>query len=339
MTLKKYILDRFPIIFAFFFVELSLFMMGYAFKVNIQFKYAMAGIILIAFVLCSIWDYARKRNYYKELFSVLEELDQKYLITDMEMKPNFLDAQLFAEVLYETDKSMKEHLNNNAKALRDFKEYVELWIHEIKVPIAALSLMNYNEDTDLVKQKREIQRVSYYVEQILFFARADAPEKDYLLKECSLDFVVNQVLKDQKELLIGNRIAISKELNDISVVTDSKWLSFMVGQVVNNCVKYMDTKKSPSITFSAKTNKDRVEFSIEDNGIGIPAQDQGRIFEKTFTGENGRRGAASTGMGLYICKKLCDKLGHKIYVESEEGKYTRIVFLFGQNTFLNSKKW
>lgn len=335
----SYIKDNLFTIIALLFVEIVLYGMGFAFKANRAFLQAMAGVIFFAFLLCFLWDLYRKKRYYDELFYMLDGLDQKYLITEMELQPDFLEGELFRDALYETDKSMKEHLTEKEKILQDFREYLEMWIHEIKVPIAALSLMNYNEDRDLAKQRKEIRRLSYYVEQILFYARADASEKDYLVKECTLDSVVNQVLKDQKELLIGNRISIHKELGDITVTTDSKWLSFMIGQVVNNSVKYLDGRKEQAyISFSARKEGDSVYFSVEDNGIGIPACDVNRIFEKTFTGENGRIGAASTGMGLYICKRLCGKLGHRLYAESEAGKYTKITFVFEGDDFLKLTK-
>ena len=172
-----------------------------------------------------------------------------------------------------------------------------------------------------------------YVEQILFYARADAPEKDYLLNACKLDTVINSVLQQQKDLLIGNHVSIKKEQTELTVITDSKWLTFMIGQIVNNSIKYIDIQKTPEISFSVAETQEETVLTIRDNGIGIDEKDIDRVFDKTFTGENGRKGNVSTGMGLYICKRLCEKLGHQIDIASIKGEYTAVSMHFGRNEF------
>ena len=140
--------------------------------------------------------------------------------------------------------------------------------------------------------------------------------------------------RQQKDLLIGNKIRIVKNDTAHSVVTDSKWLTFMLGQIVNNSIKYRDAAKQPCISFAVEEMADKTVLKIRDNGIGISEQDIDRVFDKTFTGENGRRGNASTGMGLYICKQLCNKLGHSIAITSVHGEYTEVEIVFGKETFL-----
>ena len=197
--------------------------------------------------------------------------------------------------------------------------------------------MNYNGSQDLKKQKAQLARINSFVEQILFYARADAAEKDYLLTACDLDATINKVLQQQKDLLIGNKIRIEKNDTAHSVVTDSKWLTFMLGQIVNNSIKYRDAAKQPCISFAVEEMADKTVLKIRDNGIGIPEQDIDRVFDKTFTGENGRKGNASTGMGLYICKQLCNKLGHAITIASVYGEYTEVEIAFGKETFLTKE--
>lgn len=218
--------------------------------------------------------------------------------------------------------------------MRELREYIELWIHEIKIPIAALQLMNYNGNTDLKKQKVQLDRLYHFVEQILFYARADAPEKDYLLTDSNLKQVIHQVLQENKTLLIGNHVRVERNHLDVSVVTDSKWLAFMLGQIVNNCVKYKADDRNPEIVFTARQEEEKTVLWIRDNGIGIREADLGRVFEKSFTGENGRKQTTSTGMGLYICKQLCNKLGHTLSVRSEPGVYTEVCIEFGRNRFI-----
>lgn len=182
------------------------------------------------------------------------------------------------------------------------------------------------------KQKLQLMKLYYYVEQILFYARADAPQKDYLLKKVSLESIVNKVMVENKDLLIGNRFQIEKENLGIEVYTDSKWLEFILGQIVNNSVKYKKADEG-YLGFSGKEEKNIVWLFIEDHGIGVEKSDIGRVFEKSFTGKNGRRVKEATGMGLFICKKLCDKMGHRIFIESEKGEYTRVGIGFGRNKY------
>ncbi len=308
-------------------------LMGYACDVRLDYIYVLSGIIFLCVVCALMTEYVKKKRFYKELRNVLDELDQKYLITEMMLYPDFEEGKIWMDVLYEIDRSMMERIQVMETTVKDFKEYLELWIHEIKVPIAALKLMNFNGNQDAKKQKVQIDRMNDYVEQILFYVRADAPEKDYLLNQCKLDTAINHVLQQQKDLLIGNHMHIEKHNTEAFVVTDSKWLTFMLGQIVNNSIKYIDTEKKPELCFTVKETDAETVLAIRDNGIGIDEKDIDRVFDKTFTGENGRSGNISTGMGLYICKRLCEKMGHRIEIASKKGEYTEVSLHFGKNSF------
>ncbi len=285
-------------------------------------------------VLTVMWvcEYQKKSAFYGELFHNLEELDKKYLITEMVRRPEFLEGQLFYDALYDIDKSMNERVGDMGRLVREFKDYVEMWIHEIKIPISALSLMNYNEKIDIGSYRLQVGKISQYVEQILYYVRADAPRKDYLMKECRLDQLINEVLLEHKEELIHGHFKIAKENTEVTVVSDAKWIKFMLGQIISNSVKYQKPSK-PYIGFSVEEDSGIVRLSVEDHGIGVAAGDIQRVFEKSFTGENGRKVTASTGMGLYICRKMCEKLGHRIWLESEEGKFTKITIEFGRDDY------
>lgn len=333
MKLRSFIKEKLGAIIGTVFVVLAAHLMGYACDVRTDYVNVLSGIILICVFILLFWEYVKKRRFYREFITILDELDQKYLITEMMLAPDFEEGRIWMDALYEINRSMIERVNHMEMAVKDFKEYLELWIHEIKVPIAALKLMNYNGNTDAKKQKLQIDRMNDYVEQILFYARADAPEKDYLLNACKLDTAINSVLQQQKDLLIGNYVKIEKHETDVSVITDSKWLTFMIGQIVNNSIKYIDNEKKPVISFSTESKKDETVLTIRDNGIGIDEKDIDRVFEKTFTGENGRTGNISTGMGLYICKRLCGKLGHRIDISSIKGQYTEVLLHFGKNEY------
>ncbi len=357
MNIGQFLKDKMEIIISAVVFQVVIALMGYAFKLHGQY---LLGISVVFWVLVFInitVELIKKRSFYDDFLGKLEQLDQKYLITEMLQSPGFLEGEILCESLYDIDKSMKERINAIEEAQMEFKEYVELWIHEIKVPISTLSCMNYNEKQgetsvslneagfssdeqsssgrkeELQRQKRQIDKLNYYVEQILFLARADNPQKDYLMKQVSLEHVVNQVIRSNKELLRGNHISIEKQELTPQVMSDAKWLEFMIGQIVNNSVKYLTDGKKANIGFWAREDDHKVELVIEDNGIGVCKKDLPRVFEKTFTGENGRKVTGSTGMGLYICKKLCEKLGHHIWMESVEGEYTRVHLEFGRDEF------
>ena len=223
MTVRSYLKDRISFVAATVFIMVVLRLLGFACKTRMDFIWVMEGIIFVTALCVCLADYRKRRHFYRELLGILEGLDQKYLITEMTVQPDFEEGKIWMDVLYDTGKSMRDKLNETEDSLRDFKEYLELWIHEIKIPIAALNLMNYNGSQDLKKQKAQLARINSFVEQILFYARADAAEKDYLLTACDLDVTINKVLQQQKDLLIGNKIRIEKNDTAHSVVTDSKW--------------------------------------------------------------------------------------------------------------------
>lgn len=331
MKLGSFLKDKIVYIFGTIFVALFVIPMGYAFKVDNQFIAAVVVMIFFALIVGLLTEYRKKSKFYRQLLFSLDHLDKKYLVSELVEKPDFADAHILADVLYETNKAMVEHIGDIETETSDFKEYLEMWIHEIKIPISGLTLMNYNGNTDLKKQKRQIDKLNYYVEQILFYSRAGMSEKDYLLSRYNLESIINKNIKDNKDLLIGNKVKIEKENLNYYVTTDSKWLDFILGQVISNSVKYM--KEAPCIKFYCEDKDDRVILYIEDNGIGISENDLPRVFDKTFTGENGRNAKVSTGMGLYICKMLCDKLGHRISISSVKDKYTRVAIAFGKNKY------
>lgn len=333
MKLVIYIKEKLAFIFSMVFIIIAIYVMGYACKIRRDYMNVLALIIVILSVFQLLTEYLRKKKFYNEMYNILEGLDQKYLLTEMKLNPNFAEGEILMDVMYEVDRSMKERLNEIEQSYVEFKEYLEMWIHQIKIPISAIKLMNYNGNIDVAKQLVQINRMNDYVEQILYYARADAPEKDYILKKCNLEGIINNVLLQQKELLLGNRIKIQKNNTDKDVVTDGKWITFMLGQIINNSVKYMDKNKESYISFEVVEAKDKTILTIKDNGIGITIKDVPRVFERSFTGENGRKNNVSTGMGLYICKRLCDKLGHEIDISSVDGEGTSVSISFGKNDY------
>lgn len=308
------------------------------FRVNTSCIIAEVMIMLVAFIIVLTADYWKRNKFYKDFITKLENLDQKYLITEMLGEAEFEEAVILKESIYEIDKSMKEKVNQLNRTNEEFKEYLEMWIHEIKRPLSALTLMNYNGNMDEEKQKVLIKKIEHYVEQILFLARADAAEKDYLMKRTVLEKCVNKAIVSNKEILLESHVSVEREQLGTEVVTDAKWLEFILGQIISNSVKYVKNNER-TIKFSALENSEdkKTILVVEDNGIGIPQEDVPRIFEKSFTGSNGHTNEKATGMGLYICKKLCNKMGNKIWAQSKEGEYTKIYIEFGWETYFANR--
>lgn len=253
-------------------------------------------------------------------------------------KPNFYEGEIFYQTLYDINKSMIENVKEYNLSIIDFKEYVEMWIHEVKIPISSLTLLIHNNQEKIDKRYVEqIRKLDNYIDQILYYVRSENAEKDYIIKEKSLQEIIKNVALKNKDDLLASKVKLDVNVNNIKVLTDAKWLEFILNQIINNSIKYKRNNVESYIKIIEKEDKEKTYLSIYDNGIGIPKKDIPRVFEKSFTGENGRITAKSTGMGLYIVKKLCDKLGHKINIESKKNEYTKITIIFYNNDFYKIK--
>lgn len=334
MKLKNYLLDNLLIIFLLFFNELSIISLLLSFKIQkpliiiITFLFALMSIVII------LYPYFRKKSFYNELLNNLKELDQKYLILETLPQASFYEGKLLSEILYEVDKSMFENISKYKENTDDFKDYLEMWIHEAKIPISSLTLMFHNDNKIDKKYLEQIRRLDNYIDQVLYYVRSNYTEQDFVFKETSLEKLISNVALKNKDDLLENKIDLHVDVKDITVSTDPKWLEFILNQIINNSIKYKNTKiKNSYIKIEAHEAKDTIKLSITDNGIGILEKDLSKVFNKSFTGENGRLRIKSTGMGLYIAKKLCTKLGHKIEITSEVNKMTTVTIIFGKNNF------
>ncbi len=223
-------------------------------------------------------------------------------------------------------------MHENVKYYRDiqldYREYIETWVHEIKTPIASTKLIienNQNEVTNKIDS--QMDRIEGFVEQVLYYSRSNNVNKDYIIKPINIDNVVRNVIKRNYRDFIHKRIKLDIQDIDEIVYSDGKWVEFIINQIIGNSIKYSNNKEQMIRIYSIKKTNS-VILTIEDNGVGIVTKDVNRVFEKGFTGENGRRFSKSTGMGLYLCEKLCSKLGMKISIDSEVNKGTRVTLIF-----------
>ena len=334
MKLSTYLKDKLYafLIFDIYIIILILFLI--ALKLTSSIIIFITVFTVVIFSLILLYDYFRKRKFYNELLDKLNTLDKKYLLIEMLLEPNFLEGKILYDVLDEVNKNEHDLISKLKKRQDDFKEYIELWIHEVKLPLASLTLMNRKDKSTL----RVLKELEDYVEQILYYVRCENANNDYLIKEWDLDTIIKNVALRNKDDLLALNIDFKVDNCNLKVLTDSKWLEFIINQIVSNSIKYKKDKDA-LIEIIGKDYKDYITITIYDNGKGISKSDLPRVFNKTFTGTNGRSvSSKSTGMGLYLCRELCNKLGHKIEIDSKKDEYTKVTITIYKKDFYNVTK-
>lgn len=298
-------------------------------------KIYVAIVPIVLFLIPFFIEYYKKKEYYSEIKARVNELEEKYLITELLPKGDFLDAKINKDNILEIGKSMLENVNKYKYLQEDYKEYIELWIHEIKIPIATSKMIVENNKSEVTKSiDEELDKIENYIEQALYYARSNTVEKDYIIKKNNLKDIVSSTILKNKTTLIQNNVKIEMENLEEEVYTDSKWCVFILSQIIQNSIKY-SKEQNKEIKLYAENKKENVILYIKDNGIGIDKAEIGRVFEKGFTGTNGRQEKKSTGIGLYLCKKLCDKLCIGLEIASEKEIGTEVKLVFPKNSFIN----
>ena len=316
---------------------IEIFLMIYSFDIFI--KIYIPIVILFSYIIGLLHEYFIKKRFYDNLESILEKLEEKYLITEIIKTPNFIEGKILKDTLDQIDKAMHENVNKYKYLQEDYKEYIELWIHEVKIPLATSKMIVENNKNKVTKSiEEELDSIENYIEQALYYARSNTVEKDYYIKKCNLREIVNESIKKNKTSLIEEKVEVDIHNLDNIVNTDSKWLIFILNQIIQNSVKYRNKNVVSKIEIFSCKKKDNTILYIKDNGIGIKNSEIGRVFDKGFTGSNGRLSSKkSTGIGLYLCKKLCDKLGISIMLDSEETKGTELKLIFPNSSFVTLK--
>jgi signal transduction histidine kinase len=254
-------------------------------------------------------------------------LDKKYLFTECVSKPvDIYERKLFG-FMRRSGKSMIEAVSDAESRRKEYQEYIEGWVHEIKAPITAAQLVCSNSKSEQTRKLNVLlAQIEEHVERALYYARAGSVEKDFIIRGTSLSGIVRDAVAKHQTLLIQSGVRVDAERVGGTVYTDGKWVSFMLGQLLSNAIRYR--KDEPFIRFESVQDGDTVRLTVTDDGIGIASEDLPRIFERGFTGSNGRARGQSTGMGLYICKKLADFLQIELGAKSLSGEYTEISLTF-----------
>ena len=328
----QYLRDQLPVLMVNLLgmLALSLFLMANG--NDLQIVLFILTLWLLILVLCLLFFYFSRKKYLNRLLDMAEQLEERYLLPEVMGIPERADDQVFYQLMKMMEKSMLERIGGIQRERKEYKEYIEQWIHEVKTPLTAMKLICENNRCSFTRDlMAELENVNRFTEQAHAALDCEHAEKDYSVREILLRDVVHGAIADNKYLLRQNHVAITVEDMENVVYTDDKWVRFILDQLISNAVKYRTAH--PVLHFFSRKENHQVLLSVEDNGIGIPPEDLPRIFEKGFTGENGRKVHSSTGIGLYLCRRLCDKLGIGISASSTS-KGTTISLSFPVNDFV-----
>lgn len=250
--------------------------------------------------------------------------EDKFLLSEIAPKPQKSEDSLYYELMILQGRAAIDKVTRAEKEKSEYRDYLQQWVHEIKTPIAAAGLICSNNKGEAFQEiLGQLGKINNYAEQVLYETKSNNIEKDLFIKETDVASVVNGCIKENKQLFIDSGIKITVA-GEGTVFTDEKWLGFILKQILYNCVQYRRSENARIEISAGVLSGDKLVLSVRDNGIGILESELPRIFEKGFTGSNGRRNKKSTGLGLYLCKKLCRALDIDISAESGAGEYTKI---------------
>ena len=317
--LKSYLKKNIKVYILFVVFIAIFFTMFYLYNLPLEALIYTGSFCFLAALIASFLDFINYRESYKKL-KFLEE----NILNDLEDLPKSLDIRIdyyhnIIEKLYE---ELEKLTQENQQKNTDMVDYYSMWVHQIKTPIAAMNFLLDNEEIDQKILQQELFKIERYVEMVLTYIRLDSISSDYVITKINLDEVVKDSVKKYATIFINKKIKLNYVSHETIVISDKKWLGFAFEQILGNSVKYSGT--GGEITIETCENK----LVIEDKGIGIKEEDLPRIFEKGFTGFNGRYEKKSSGLGLYLCKKTLDKLGHHIEISSKVVEGTRIEITF-----------
>ena len=259
-------------------------------------------------------------NYYKKHVQLYKLQNEISISLENLPSPKTLMEEDYTNLILNLNKEYKTYISKSDIAKSDMIDYYTMWVHQIKTPISAMKLLIQTSESEISSDlSSELFKIEQYVEMVLSYIRLGSNENDFVIKEYDLDNIVRQAIRKYAPLFIRKKINLDFQPTTYKVLTDEKWLVFVIEQLLSNAIKY--TNKGKISIYPLEDKK----LVIEDTGIGISKEDIPRIFDKGFTGYNGRTDKKATGLGLYLCKNILDKLSHKISIESEVGVKTKVI--------------
>lgn len=310
---------------------------GFHVRTGSMFYLDLLGVVFfIAFLMLLYWS---RKTFFQELRYRTRHPEKSYE-EKLELAENETDK--IYEQAYNALLNYNRQINNElVEKITDQQDFITKWIHEIKVPITALQLLIESVQDKIEPEKvtqinEEIKKTDHLIEQILYYSRLDDFSNDYLIQKYSLKKVTKDVVIENMNYLLAKKLTFTLEGEDEEVLTDDKWLKFIITQLISNAIKY--TPENGKLAIKIMRNNNQVFLKFTDSGIGIPSDDLPRIFEKGFTGQNGRKqNTKSTGLGLFLAKQMATKLGHQLNVLSEVGEGTTFTLVFPFLGFYNEK--
>ncbi len=280
-------------------------------------------ILTIVFVLIvSLFDYVKYKEKVNKIIQICNDISSCYSVKINDK--NIFD-EYYLDIINELLKENRKQVSQFQKKVSDVNDYFSIWVHQIKTPIASMKLKIDNEQMDLLQLASDLNRIDHYVDLVLSFLKFDEEKIDLYFRKTDVDKIMRESLKKFSNDFIIKKIRLDYKLSKREVLTDEKWLSFVFDQLLSNALKYTDKG-----TISIYYDEDSC-LCIKDSGIGIALADIERLFEKGFTGYNGRQYKKASGIGLYMCKRMCDKLNIGISIESVVNEYTLVKLKFLSN--------
>lgn len=314
-------------------------------------SFALLGLIVgdIGVTVGLALDYLGHRGWWRRLERMPRELDNPRLASALLEAPGFAEGDIAYEAIAASNKSASDEAAAAQRQTADYERYIELWVHEVKTPLAAAHLTVENLMADPTEAQRDparldsidagLRRIEGYVDQALYVARSETLEADYLIRAHRVGDVVTAALKaNARELIAARMVPQLGEGMDLTIFADDKWLGFVLGQFLQNSIRYLreDAEGGARVSFLAHVEgkglaSERVVLAVRDNGCGVSPAELPRVFERGFTGTNGRTHKGATGLGLWLAKMLCEKMGLSISADSREGAWFEVSIAFPTN--------
>ena len=273
----------------------------------------------------------RDREFYQQLDLFCDSPENARYLSSILDEPRTLEGSIAYRALAVQGKAASDELAAHSRDMKEYRDYIELWVHEAKTPIASAQLALSNlHGPEINKVRGDLDRIESRVEQALYYARSATLSEDFSIEELNLAAIARKACRQRSRTLIGAGVSPEFAIDDeLKVLTDAKWTDFIIGQVLENSAKYgAKTIRFESTVKDAGTKGGCIELAIGDDGDGIPAADVPRVFDRGFTGSRGRTHHKATGMGLYLAAVACERMGLGLRVSSEEGTGTTITLTF-----------
>lgn len=309
------------------FITFLLVILGVTIDAIVLIDSTLAACVVLALVL----EYRRRASFWKDVETAIEALDRTRYIGDLVDEPSFSEGRLALDAMLALTQLNKDELGELRTQNHDRAQYTELWVHEVKTPLAAAKLvLDRMHGPDVAKLKIELERIEGLVEQALFAARSDTLVNDYLIREVRLADAVGEAFKSNMCYLASCGVTLNMQVDpQVTVMADRTWLAFILNQLITNAAKY----DASTITFTTYEEGNEgphacTVLELRDDGCGIPAADVPRVFDRGFTGEVGRAHGSATGMGLFLVARMCAQMGLDVLLASEESIGTRVQIKF-----------